>query len=226
MKIIKIIVGIFCFSLIFCPRAFSESPDSSQMFPPAAIFDDKMLLDGYAERFRQEPKHTLLEMIKDDTLNPIQMAAAVRVFRERFIQEVFTREKIIIEKILIRRLNRTESAFVQVEIMHTLCLMDRYKYFKSMVPALIQKLDHYNAVVNAIAYDGLTNITSGHDKPREARIVFSTLRNVLFLSRKRLSNVKEPDERLTQKLKLLRWSIKILGNEELKKLPKEVINLL
>ena len=127
---------------------------------------------------------------------------------------------------LIRRLNRTDSAFVQVEIMHTLCLMDRYKYFKSMVPALIQKLDHYNSVVNELAYYGLNNITSGHDRPREARIVFNALRDILFLSRKRLGNIKDPDERLTQKLKLLRWSIKILGNEELRKLPKEVINLL
>ncbi len=62
--------------------------------------------------------------------------------------------------------------------------------------------------------------------PREARIVFDTLRKILFLSRKRLGNITVPNKRLKQKLELLRWSIRILGTQELKRLPSEVINLL
>jgi len=111
--------------------------------------------------------------------------------------------------------------------MRTLCQMDRYHYFKSMVPALIQKLDHYNAAVNEIAFNNLNQIIeTGSNRQREARIVFATLRKILFLSRKRLETVKKPDPKLAKKLKLLRWSIKVLGNQELKRLPKEVINLL
>ena len=194
---------------------------------PDTIFDDKLFLNGYADKYASEPKEVLLAMIKDETLNPFKMAAAVRVFKEKHSREVFSREKRIIEKTLIRRLNRTHSPFVQVEIMHTLCRMDRYKYFKSMIPPLIQKLDHYNSTVNELSYAGLNDIIeTGNNRSREARIVFNTLRKILFLSRKRLENVTEPGERLKQKLKILRWSIKVLGSQELKKLPKEVINLL
>ena len=121
----------------------------------------------------------------------------------------------------------TDSPFVQVEIMHTLCQLDRYRYFTSMVPALIQKLEHYNAAVNEIAFDSLNDlIESGGKRAREARVVFNTLRKILFLSRRRLANVITPDPKLSRKLQLLRSSIKVLGNEELKKLPNEVINLL
>jgi hypothetical protein len=170
----------------------------------------------------------LVEMINDDALpNEYQRAAALRVFKEHYANEVVSKEKKNIEKLLLRRLNKTDSPFVQVEIMHTLCLIDRYKYFKSMVPALIQKLDHYNLTVNEMAFTGLENIVdTGNNRPREARIIFDTLQKVLFLSRKRLDKVTEPDNRLAQKLKLLRWSIKVLGNQELNELPKEVINLL
>ncbi len=191
------------------------------------IFDDKMLLDGYTEKYQDLPKDIILEMIKDDTLSSYRTAAAIHIFRDKFSAEVVSTEKIQIEKILLRRFNRTDSPFVQVEIMSTLCQMDRYRYFKAMVPALIQKLDHYNSTVNEIAFDSLNKILdSGAKRPREARIVFNTLRKVLFLSRKRLANITEPGPKLTQKLKLLRWSIKILGIQEIDKLPKEVINLL
>lgn len=194
---------------------------------PQTLFDDKLLLNGYADKYNDEPKEILLAMIKDETLSPFKMAAAVRVFKENFSREVFSREKRIIEKTLIRRFNKTNSPFVQVEIMHTLCRMDRYKYFKSMIPALILKLDHYNSTVNELAYDSINDIIdSGNNRAREARIAFSTLRKILFLSRRRLANVTEPTDRLKQKLKLLRWSIKVLGSQELKRLPKEVINLL
>ncbi len=191
------------------------------------VFDDKQLLDGYAQRFENEPKEIILAMIKDDTLASYKTAAAVRVFRQKYSGEVFRREKNLIEKYLLRRLNITDSSFVQVEIMNTLCVMDRYKYFSSMVPALLQKLDHYNSTVNELAYNGLTDIfEKGNNRAAEAKLVFNTLRKVLFLSRKRLANIKEPTPRLKQKLELLRWSIKILGTEELQRLPPEVINLL
>ena len=191
------------------------------------VFDDKMLLDGYAKKYADESKETLLEMIKDDTLTPYMSAAGIRVFRESFSREVFASEKNVIEKILLRRLNKSDSTFVDIEAMHTLCLMDRYKYFESMVPVMIQLLDHYNSAVNELAFNGVQDIlASGPKRSREARIVFNTLRKTLFLSRKRLINVKEPDARLKQKLSLLRWAIKILGTEELKRLPSEVIPLL
>ena len=108
------------------------------------IFDDKMLLDGYRKKFNNLSKDITLEMIKDDSLPSYKMAAAVRTFKERFSHEIVAREKIFLEKILLRRLNRSDSAFVQVEVMDTLCRMDRYRYFEAMVPVLIQKLDHYN----------------------------------------------------------------------------------
>ena len=190
------------------------------------IFDDKMLLDGYTKRYQELSKEILLEMIKDESLSPYKTTAAVRVFNQKYGTEVFSREKKRVEKILLRRLNRDESAFVQVEIMCALCTIDRYRYFKSLVPALIQKLNHYNTTVNENASNCLQKIVeSGNGRAREARIVFNTLRKVLFLSRRRLENISEPGPKLSRKLELLRWSIKILGRQELKRLPKEVIPL-
>ena len=95
-----------------------------------------------------------------------------------------------------------------------------------MTSALIQKMDHYNNVVSANAYEALDSITKGSTRAREARVVFNIIRKTLFLSRKRLENVNEPDDRLKAKLSLLRWSIKVLGTQELKRLPSGVIRLL
>lgn len=191
------------------------------------IFDDNLLLEGYAQRYRQLPKEVILAMIKDDTLDPYKTAAAVRVFRENYGDEVVSREKHSVEKVLIRRLKLTDSPFTEVEIMHTLCRLDRYRYFDAMVPALIQKLGHYNSTINEMASNSLNQVVeSGEKRVREARIVFNTLRKILFLSRKRLASITVADSQLARKLKLLRWSIKVLGSQELKKLPKEVINLL
>ena len=147
---------------------------------------------------------------------------------EKYADEIFLAEKGGVEKILLRRLHRDDSPFVQVEIMETLCRLDRYRYFRSMIPGLIQKLDHYNSTVNEIAFAGLEQLLSGSNShnSREARIVFNTLRQVLFLMRKRLAGVKEPNLLLKQKLQLLRWSLKILGTQEIQRLPKEVISLL
>lgn len=214
--------------LLHCTQA-AEAQESTynQIKDSYTIFDDRMLLNGYAEKYDELSKEILMEMIKDDNLSSYKSAAAVRVFRKKYASEIVSREKKIAEKFLLRRLNRTASPFVQVEIMHTLVHIDRYKYFKSMMPALIQKLDHYNSTVNELAFDSLNElIESGHNRSREARIVFNTLRKVLFLSRKRLANISEPGPKLSQKLKLVRWSIKILGTQELKRLPKEVISLL
>jgi hypothetical protein len=95
-----------------------------------------------------------------------------------------------------------------------------------MVPALIQKMDHYNTVVSTMSYDDLLDITKDSLYPREARIVFETLRKIFFLSRNHLKKTTIPDENLRHKLDLLRWAVKILGTQELKRLPSEVINLL
>ena len=61
---------------------------------------------------------------------------------------------------------------------------------------------------------------------REARIEFNTLRKIFFLSRKKLKAADPSDPKLRNKLQLLRWSIKVLGTEELKSLPPEVISLM
>lgn len=221
MKRFLIAVAFFASCLPALAAAEDKTPVQD------SIFDDTQMLQGYTEEYRGESKDYLIAMIKDDTLNPYQTAAAIRVFKEKFSDKVVSREKLLLEKDLIRRLNKTNAAFVEVEIMHTLCLIDRYKYFYAMVPALIQKMDHYNPTVNGMAYSALNQIIeSGSNRAREARIIFGTLRKVLFLSRLKLRGVTQPDERLSQKLKLLRWSIKVLGKQELKKLPKEVINLL
>ena len=191
------------------------------------IFDDKMLLEGYTQKYDDLSKEILLEMIKDDTLSSYKAASAIHVFSQKYASEVVSKEKRVVEKILLRRLNRTDSPFVQVEVMCTLCQMDRYRYFNSMVPALIQKLNHYNSAVNDVAFTCLEGITqSSNNRAREARVVFNTLRKILFLSRKRLEKITDPDENLKQKIKLLRWSIKILGTEELNRLPKEIMHLL
>ena len=215
-----VVVLLMCCSP--CLAAQGGDPLSDQ-----TIFDDQLLLDGYAEKYAENSKDILLAIIQDETISTYKTASAVRVFREKFSGEIFSREKLLVEKILLRKLHRAESAFVQVEIMHTLCLMDRYKYFASMIPSLILKLDHYNDTVNLMVYFALNEIIEiGHNRPREARIVFNNLRRILFLSRKRLAEVEEPNERLKQKLELVRWSVKVLGTQEIRRLPKEVINLL
>lgn len=191
------------------------------------IFDDKLLLNGYAEKYAEESKEVLLAMIQDDTLSPYKTAAAVRVFREKYSGEVFKADKKLALKTILRCLARSDSGFTQVEIMHTLCLMDRYKYFESMVPSLIQKLNHYNDTVSELAYVAIdTIIKNGHNRPREVRIIFNTLRKQLFLTRKKLQNITDPPPKLKRQLELIRWAIKILGNQELKRLPSEVLSLL
>jgi hypothetical protein len=191
------------------------------------IFDDKKLLDGYKKKYSPLSKEILLAMIKDYNLNSYKSTAAVMVFNEKYAPEVVSKEKRRVEKILLRRLARTESPFLQVEIMYTLCCLDRYRYFKSMVPGLIQKLNHYNATVNEIAFKSLqTIIDQAESRTREARIVFNTLRKIMFLSRRRLAEIDEPQPKLARKLKLLRWSVKVLGTQELQRLPEEVLHLL
>ncbi|HOW36343.1 MAG TPA: hypothetical protein PL155_08035 [Candidatus Omnitrophota bacterium] len=216
----KLLLVLSIFSLIFpCVTAYPQTEYT--------IFDDKALLNGYAEKYANQTKDILLEMIKDDALASYKCAAAIHVFKERFSKEIFSPEKNLVEKILLHRLAKTSSNFVEIEIMHTLCTIDRYKYFDAMVPALIQLIDHYNETVSELAYSSTKDIIdSGYNRSREARIVFNVLRRMLFLSRKKLQDVKEPSLKLKRKLDLLRWSIKILGTQELKKLPAEVINLL
>jgi len=193
----------------------------------SAIFDDNALIEGYTTRYHDLSLDVILEMIKDETLSPYQTSAAIKVLSQKYIVDIVSREKINVEKILLRRLNRTDSPYIQVEAMSALCNIDRYRYFAAMVPALIQKLNHYNKTVREITFVNLNDIIKkGNNRPREARIVFNTLRKILFLERRRLAAIKNPDLKLEQKLKLVRWSIKVLGSQELQKLPKEVISLL
>lgn len=191
------------------------------------VFDDTNILDGYTKEYQDEPKEAIIGRINDDTINVYQSAAAIRVFKEKFSQNVVGHEKLLIEQDLVRRINRTNSPFVETEIMHTLCLLDRYRYFDAMVPALILKLDHYNGAVNELAAAALDDIIAkGKGSARDARIIFNTLRKVFFLSRNTFKSITAPDQRLSKKLKLLRWSVKVLGAQEVKKLPKEMMHLL
>jgi len=215
-------------NLFFNVPAWAQDKDdiNAANISSGAIFDDKALLDGYAQKYADESRDILLAMIADDSLGSYKCSAAVRVFKEKYANEVLSNEKANIIRVLIKRLNHSDSPFVQVEIMHALVILDRYQYFESMVPALIQKMDHYNSVVSDMANEELLDITKDSLYPREARIVFETLRKIFFLSRNRLQSISAPDENLQHKLDLLRWSIRILGTQELKRLPSEVINLL
>lgn len=220
---------LFNFLLImsFCSISFAQSiPVEGTELGSGAVFDDRALINGYTDKFAEENKEVLLEMIADDSLGSYKCAASIRVFKQKYGNEILSAEKAGIIKTLIRRLNRTDSPFVQVEIFHTLIVLDRYQYFESMMPQLTQKLDHYNAVVRDLSYDDISDIIKDANHTREARIVFNTLRKMFFLSRNRLYRIDKPDIKLKQKLEILRWSIKVLGTQELKKLPSEVISLL
>ena len=191
------------------------------------IFDDKLLIEGYAVKLANAPKDILLAMINDDSLNTYKKVAAVQVFRTLYAPQVVQRERLIIERMLLRQLEKADSVFVQVELMHVLILLDRYRYFDAMVPALIQKLDHYDVNVDEWAYKALDDIiNTGSTRTREARIIFNTLRKTFFLTRKKLQDANPNEPPLKNKLSILRWSIKVLGTNELKNLPKEVINLM
>lgn len=191
------------------------------------VFDDRMLLEGYAQKYDEETPEILLEMIKDDGLSSYKMAAALQVLRTNYGEDLVGRQRKIIIQHVWRRLHRSDSPFVQVEAMLVLLKIDRYRYFAPIIPLLIQKLDHYNRTVNWMAFEGLMGIAKeGTGRAREARIVFNVLRKMMFLSRNRLKSVAEPSEKLQHKLDLLRWSIKVLGTQELKRLPQEVLPLL
>ncbi|MBI3602664.1 MAG: hypothetical protein HY209_07230 [Candidatus Omnitrophica bacterium] len=225
MKFIKCLIILYaCFlaSLSLADGTAMEGADLDSQ----AIFDDRALITGYTDKFADESKDVLLAMIADDSIGPYKCTAAVRVFKQKYGQEILSAEKAAVLRVFLRRLNRTDSPFVRVEIMHTLIVLDHYQYFASMMPILIQKLDHYNAVVRDLAYEDIGDIIKDDDRPREARIVFNTLRKIFFLSRHRLNNVHTPDEKLKQKLSILRWAIRVLGTQELKRLPFEVIRLL
>jgi len=226
MKVTCLLLSFLLLLPIASVRAQDKDDINAADIASGAIFDDKALLEGYAQKYTDESRDILLAMIADDSLGSYKCTAAVRVFKDKYANEVLSNEKANILKTLIRRLNRSDSPFVQVEIMHTLVALDRYQYFESMVPALIQKMDHYNPVVSKMAYDDLLAITKDSLYLREARIVFNTLRKIFFLSRNRLQSITTPNKNLRQKIELLRWSIRILGTQELKRLPSEVINLL
>ena len=207
--------------------AVGRGENGSGFIPSDSSFDDKILLNGYIKKFQNATKENLLAAVADESVSPYRAAAAVFVLTQDYLSEVVTGEKNLIERLLLRRLNHTESAFVEVELMNALVVLDRYKYFKVMVPALIKKLDHYNQAVGDYAFEHLTSITeSGTNKAREARIVLNTLRKIFFLMRNRLPQVKEPSPKLKQKLSLLRWAIKVLGMQTLDQLPPEVVRLL
>ena len=191
------------------------------------IFNDKLLIEGYAGKLAATSKDAILAMINDDTLVAYRKAAAVRVFRTRFAPQIVTRERAIVERAFLRQLELATSIYVQIELMNCLVTLDRYRYFEPMVPSLIQKIDHYDATASDMAYKSLLDINdSGTQRAREARIEFNTLRKIFFLMRKKLEAADPADIRIKNKIDLLKWSVKVLGTDELKNLPKEVINLM
>ncbi len=198
--------------------------------PPSAIadiFDDKALIAGYAAKLVNASKDLLLAMINDEALSAYKKAAAVRVFRDKFALQIVSHERIIVERVLLRQMQRLNSIYQQIEIMHTLVMMDRSRYFDSMAPLLLQKMDHYDVFVNELAFAALEDINAAvAPRTREARIELNTLRKVFFLSRKKLQNADPLEPKLRNKLQVLRWAIKVLGTEELKTLPSEVIALM
>ena len=222
----KLIFITFLLLSGFSPVWAQNAPVEGTELGGDAVFDDRALINGYTEKLAGEIKDVLLAMIGDDSLGPYKSAAAIRVFKQKYGGEILSTEKAAIIKVLSRKLNRTDSPFVQVEIFHTLIVLDRYQYFEAMMPQLIQKLDHYNIVVRDLAYDDIQDIIKDDDRTREARIVFTSLRKMFFLSRNRLNNVQVIDEQLKKKLMVLRWAIKVLGTQELKRLTSEVIRLL
>lgn len=205
-----------------------ESPeDKTEDLPPEGYFNDQLMINGYAQKYEDRPLSVIFAMLRDDTLSPIKTAAATLVLREVYSDQLFKEDKILAEKILWRRLNRTESSFVQVEAMHTLCRLNRYQYFKPLVPALILKMEHYDPTVKEMAARAILDIIDhGKDTAWEARIVFQTQRKVFFLNRNKLAEAARQDPIFKEKIKILKWTIKILGSEELKALPKELIPLL
>ena len=204
-----------------------EQPLAENTSAADILLDDKLLIDRYTQKYMEESNETIFAMVEDDSLGPYKTTAALRVLKKRIIPEAISKEKKFIERLLLHALNRTDSPFIELEAMDALVLLDRYKYFKSLVPALIRKMDHYNEAVSTLAFESLQKILENNaNRSREAKIVFSTLRKVLFLSRNRLQQVKSPSEKLKQKLILLRWSIKVLGTQTLDQLPPEVIRLL
>jgi hypothetical protein len=193
----------------------------------ADIFDDKTLIQGYADKLADSPKDLLLAMINDDNLYAYKKTAAVRVFRGKFALQMVSTSRSLVEKMLLRQLELSSSVHLKIEIMHTMVIMDRFRYFDAMVPLLVQKMDHYDSYVDQLAYAAIEDITTtATPRAREARIVFTTLRKMFFLERKKIMAENPLTQKLRNKLQLLRWSIKVLGTEELKSLPPEVINLM
>jgi hypothetical protein len=218
------ILGLILFSFVLVGPARAQEVVQQTA---TDIFDDKALIQGYAGKLKDASKDLLLAMINDDNLTVYKKAAAVRVFRDKFAVQMVSRERSIIERVLLRQLQRSGAVHLQIEIMHVLVIMDRFRYFDTMVPLLIQKMDHYDPYVNELAYAAMENINvAGVQRPREARIEFTTLRKIFFLSRKKLQGADPVELKLRNKLQLLRWSIKVLGTEELKSLPPEVISLM
>ena len=227
------VLFVLLFSIYALPAFAQEPAAASSTVAPIApaydesIFDDKFLVEGYAAKIAPATKEVLLAMINDTTIPNYRKAAAVRVFRERFAAQIVAKERAIIERFLLRQLERTASPHIQIEIMHTMLVIDRYRYFDAMVPALIQKIDHYDKYVAELAFTSVEHINQiGNQRGREARIEFNTLRKIFFLTRRKLAQADEADPRLKYKLELLRWSVKVLGTDELKNLPKEVLNLM
>lgn len=218
----KIAPVLFLLTSLMSPLSAQTMPDDNN-----PIFNDKLLIEGYAGKISSISKDVILAMINDDALVPYRKAAAIRVFRTRFAAQTVTRERSIVEKIFLRQMERASSVYVQVELMHSLVMLDRYRYFDAMVPVLIHKMDHYDVTASEMAYASIMDINDlGSQRAREARVEFNTLRKMFFLSRKKLESADPQESRLKMKLDLLRWSIKVLGTEELKNLPKEVISLM
>lgn len=228
MTVFKKIIITTLFLIACLPRTtFAVEENVPARVVEEAMFDDKLIFNGYVAKYKEKSKEVIVAMMNDTTVNGFQLAAALSIFRDEIADQAVGTEKSSYEKTLLRILAHEDSPFVQTQTMSALIALDRYKYFRVYVPKVIEKLDHYNEAVVDIAYDDLTvMISKSTARTREARIIFNTLRKMLFLSRKKLETINEPDEKLRKKLDLLFWTIKVLGTQELNQLPPEVIRLL
>src|ERR1700689_2360464 len=88
-------LSIILLSLCFAHPAWAQDKDdiNESNIASGAIFDDKALLEGYTEKYEDESRDTLLAMIADDSLGEYKCTAAVRVFKEKFADEVLSNEK-------------------------------------------------------------------------------------------------------------------------------------
>ena len=135
----KILLAVIILHSLCAFHAWAEAETTDATFSPSdTMFDDKILLDRYITKYHGASKEMLYAMNNVDTLTPYKSTAAICVLTKNFVNDAIAKARNFIEKLILHRLNHTDSAFIEVESMYALVVLDRYKYFKIMVPNLIK----------------------------------------------------------------------------------------